>query len=276
MQSGGFTPGVAVRLDLGATRVFVKAIKTGHVLAAKYRTEAATAAALPHDAPTPDLLWHGEGAGWVVLIFEDVQGSHPDLRPASPDIAATVTALATMGDTLTPSPLDLPPASATRGGWLHGWAELAACPPDDLGGWEQRFLPKLAELESLWIAHADGNTLVHGDIRPDNMLITAHGSVVVVDWAQPCNGAAWQDVTDLIPHLIMAGNTPQMAEKALLGLPAWTAVPPDVITSYATAYAGYWSRMSRQPAPAGVPHLRAYQRQASKAALAWVMYRTGW
>jgi hypothetical protein len=49
-----------------------------------------------------------------------------------------------------------------------------------------------------------------------------------------------------------------------------------VISSYAAAYAGYWTRMSRQPAPPGVPHLRNYQRRAAAAAIAWSRYRTGW
>ncbi|MEV7971475.1 phosphotransferase, partial [Sphaerisporangium sp. NPDC088356] len=131
--------------------------------------------------------------------------------------------------------------------------------------------------ETLWGRHADGSTLVHGDIRPDNLLITTSDRTgFVVDWAQPCQGAAWQDITDLVPHLIMAGNTPGAAEKALAGARAWDLVPSDVITSYAAAYAGYWTRMSRQPAPPGVPNLRNYQRRAAAAAIAWTRYHTGW
>lgn len=276
VQGGGFTPGVAVRLDLGGQRVFVKAIPAGHPLADKYRTEAATAARLPPQVAAPRLRWHGDQAGWVVLIFDDVEGTHPDLSPGSPDIPLTVAALSAMTEILTPTPArDLPFASAVRGQWLRGWAELSQSPPDDLGDWERRHLPALAGLESRWLGGADGTTLVHGDIRPDNLLITPAGTVTVVDWAQPCNGAAWQDITDLIPHLVMAGHTPQAAERALTGIPAWEAVSPDVVTGYAAAYAGYWTRMARRPAPPGVPHLRSYQRRAGQAALAWTKYRTG-
>ncbi|WP_326645942.1 hypothetical protein OG884_14885 [Streptosporangium sp. NBC_01755] len=76
--------------------------------------------------------------------------------------------------------------------------------------------------------------------------------------------------------MIMAGHSPASAEKTLIGVPAWDLALPEVITSYAASFAGYWTRMSRQPAPTGVPNLRGYQRRAAAAAIAWTMYRTGW
>lgn len=182
-----------------------------------------------------------------------------------------------MGELLAPSPLsDLPSASTTRVSLLHGWREMVARPLSDLGGWERRHLRDLSELETHWAHYADGATLVHGDIRPDNMIIAMGGGVFVVDWAQPSRGAAWQDVADLVPHMIMAGHSPASAEKTLIGVQAWDFAPSDVITGYAASFAGYWTRMSRQPAPPGVPNLRAYQRRAAAAAIAWTTYRTGW
>lgn len=277
VQSGGFSPGVAARLGLANDdRVFIKAIRSDHVLVRKYRIEADTASQLPSAAPAPRLRWHGTEADWMVLIFDDIDGRHPDLSPGSTDVPTVASALSDMAELLTPSPLpSLPPASISRVRLLHGWRDLAESPPHDLGGWERCHVHALADLETLWGRHADGTTIVHGDIRPDNLLITG-GTAFVVDWAQPSQGAAWQDVTDLIPHLIMAGHTPGAAEKTLVGIPSWDLAAPDVITSYAAAFAGYWTRMSRQPAPPGVPHLRSYQRRAAAAAVAWTMYRTGW
>ncbi|GAA4182612.1 hypothetical protein GCM10022252_08790 [Streptosporangium oxazolinicum] len=278
VQSGGFTPGVAARLGLADDRVFIKAIPDDHVLAAKYRTEAETAGRLPIGAPSPRLRWHGTAAGWVILIFDDVDGRHPDLTPGSPDVSIVTSALSGMAALLTPSPIpDLPLASTGRIHQLRGWGDLALSPPEDLGGWERLHLQALADLETRWTRDADGTTLVHGDIRPDNLLITAtDATAIVVDWAQPCRGASWQDITDLVPHLIMAGHSAEAAEKALTGHPSWDLATPEVITSYAAAFAGYWTRMSRQPAPPGVPHLRGYQRRAAAAAIAWTMYRTNW
>lgn len=54
---------------------------------------------------------------------------------------------------------------------------------------------------------------------------------------------------------------------------AWELADPAAITGYATAFAGYWTRMSREPAPEGVPHLRGYQHHAAIAALSWLRHR---
>ncbi|WP_433369155.1 phosphotransferase [Streptosporangium sp. CA-115845] len=257
--------------------MFIKAIPDDHVLSGKYLIEAATSSGLPATAPAPRLRWYGASAEWIVLIFDDLDGRHPDLSQGSADVPAVVTAVSSMVELLTPSPLsDLPSVSTTRVSLLHGWRELVVCPPADLGGWERRHLRDLSELETHWAQHADGSTLVHGDIRPDNMIIATGEVVFVVDWAQPSLGAAWQDIADLVPHMIMAGHSPVSAEKTLIGVPAWDFAPPEVITSYAASFAGYWTGMSRQPAPPGVPNLRAYQRRAAAAAIAWTMYRTGW
>lgn len=83
-----------------------------------------------------------------------------------------------------------------------------------------------------------------------------------------------QDVADLVPHLIMVGHTSAAAESYLAAVPAWQRVDTEVLISYMIAYAGYWTRASRQPAPEGVPHLRSYQRHAATAALAWVRHHT--
>jgi thiamine kinase-like enzyme len=117
---------------------------------------------------------------------------------------------------------------------------------------------------------------VHGDINASNLLISGAQEVFLIDWAQPACGAAWPDIADLVPHLILAGHTPARAEQALAAVPAWRDADPDVITSYAIAFGGYWTRMSRLPAPPGVPNLRAYQARAAIAAMTWVAYRTGW
>lgn len=279
-QGGGFTPGVAARLLLeDGARAFVKAMPLAHPLAAAYRHEGRVADALPAASPAPRLHWHGTVTGWMVLVLADIDGRHPDLSPGSPDIPRVVRAITAMTRALTPSPVaDLEPSSTARGSWLHGWQILVqdapADPDAELGVWERCHLAELARAEAVWPAHADGPALVHGDIRPDNLLATPTGGVAVVDWAHASRGAAWQDLADLVPHLIMAGHDPAAAEHRLTGLPAWDKTDAEVLTSYAAAYAGYWMRMSRRPAPDGVPHLRPYQRRAAAAALAWVRHRT--
>jgi hypothetical protein len=278
VQTGGFTPGLAARLRLAtAEQLFAKGIPASHVLAGKYRAEAGTARMLPAAAPAPRLRWDGEIAGWVVLVFDDIDGRHADLSPGSPDVGPVVTAVAGLECMLTPCPVPAaPPAGTELAGLVHGWRELAAAPEPALDGWARRHLDSLAAAETLWLLAADGKTLVHGDISASNLLVTRGRSVFLIDWAQPVCGASWLDVADLVPHLILAGHDPAAAEQALAAVPAWRDADPGVITSYAAAFAGYWTRMSRKPAPPGVPHLRAHQARAAAAATAWVAHRTGW
>jgi energy-coupling factor transporter ATP-binding protein EcfA2 len=131
-------------------------------------------------------------------------------------------------------------------------------------------------------ASAEAKSIPH-DLLPDR----PHGNhrswsldqddrVFLIDWAQPVRGAAWLDVADLVPHLILAGHTAAAAEAVLADVPAWRDTDQAVITSYAAAFAGYWARSSRQPAPPGVPYLRSYQGRAAHAAVVWTAYRTGW
>lgn len=269
--TGGFTPGLAARLLLsGGGRVFVKGLPAEHALAASYRHEAAAVAMIPDAVPAPALRWHDEVAGWIVLAFDDIAGRHPRCGPPGRDLPGVLDAV-----TAAQVPAGGLPQSAERiGPWVHGWAELAAAPSADLHPWAAVRLGELAGVERAWLPYAYGATLVHGDLRADNMLVSDSG-VVLVDWAFAAVGAAWLDLADLVPQMILAGHTPATAEQCVARLPAWRNAPPGAITSYAAACAGYWIRSARLPAPVGVPHLREYQARAGRAAVEWVAWRWG-
>ncbi|MBO2461483.1 aminoglycoside phosphotransferase family protein [Actinomadura violacea] len=285
VQTGGFTPGLAARLQLAdGDRVFVKGIDAGHPLAGRYTDEARVTRALPAAVPAPKLRWDARIAGWLVLAFDDAGGRHADLAPGSPDVAAVVETVAGLAAALTPCPVpDVPDAGIELADFVHGWRELAAGPDLPADAWVRRNLDLLADAETAWLQAADGATLLHGDINRSNLLITEAGEaggVVLVDWGQPVRGAAWIDVADLIPHLILAGHTPAAAEDAVAGALAAAlreaGAGPEMVTGYAAGFAGYWARTSRLLDPPGVPHLRGHQARAARAAAAWVAHRTGW
>lgn len=266
---GGFTPGLATRLRLSSGgEVFIKALPTDHALAGSYRHEAAIAARLPAAVPSPVLRWHEEMDGWLVLAYDAVDGRHPDIGPSGGDLPAVVDAIAAAQ---VPAG-HLPRYTERIGPWLGGWSEIAADPPEDLHPWAAAHLDELAGSEQDWLEHADGSTLVHGDIRADNILVTGEGAVLV-DWALASSGARWLDLTALVPQMILAGHTPASAERHLARLDAWREVPASAVTSYAAAHAGYWTRAARQPSPPGAMHLRQYQNRAGRAAIEWAAWR---
>lgn len=266
-QRGGFTSGLATRLLLGdGRRVFVKAIDGTDPLSSNYRREAAAVAALPAATPSPALLFTAEVEGWIVLVFEDIAGRHP--RFDRPDewaaVAATVAELGRLPGTdpgLTSFAESFAPA-LTR--WT-GFAEHG--PPLGLSRWARTHLDTLAEHETRWIAAAEGSALVHTDLRPDNMIRTAAGAIVVVDWASPCRGARWIDLACLVPSLLAAGIDP---DPVLAQHPGTAGVDRAVIGAFLVALAGFWEHGCRQPPPPRSPNLRAHQARSAQVVQRWL------
>ncbi len=56
-----------------------------------------------------------------------------------------------------------------------------------------------------------------------------------------------------------------LAEQVLATHPPTRAVGPDVLTTVLAGFAGYFLDSARQPAPPGLPSLRAFQRLQGEA-----------
>src|SRR5258708_3384100 len=115
-QPGGFSPGVAARLKTATgVRAFVKAVgpEPNPESPGIHRAEARIAAALPEGAPSPRLLALFDEDGWVVLMFEDIEGAAPVLPWEAAGLARVLDALAELAVALTPAAVD-PPAGARR------------------------------------------------------------------------------------------------------------------------------------------------------------------
>jgi aminoglycoside phosphotransferase (APT) family kinase protein len=281
-QPGGYSPGAAARLELDTgARAFAKAV--GPALNPEspgiYRAEAQVAAALPPAVPAPEFLGVVEDDGWVLLLFEDIDGALPaqPWRPAELDrVLAAMTGLAAA---LTPAPLPAPTAEDRHGPGFTGWrqlAEQARAPVAGTGGlgpWARAHLAELAELESGWAAAAAGGSLVHSDIRSDNVLLTAD-RVVFVDWAWACRGAPWLDLVAMLPSIALEGGPPPA--EILAAHPVAQSADPDKVTAVVAALAGFFIHGSRQPPPPGLPALRAFQAAQGAVTLDWLRARTGW
>lgn len=272
-QAGGFTHGVAARLRLtDGSRAFVKAIAATDPLAAAYRGEAAAASQLPMAVPSPRLRFSTEVSGWIVLIFDDIEGSHPRLETPA-ELAEVSRALNILARELTPNPVPgVPLLAELLGAEMKSWRHYAATtPPADLDDWSRRHLDLLAGLESAWEASTTGDTLLHADIRPDNMLRrTTDGTVFVVDWAWPCQGAAWVDLVGLMPSAAERGLDP---DTILAKHPISARVDPAAITAFIVALAGYWTHSARQPAVLKSPSLRRHQAQKAHTVKTWLSRR---
>ncbi|MGW5318577.1 phosphotransferase [Nocardia thailandica] len=270
-RPGGFTHGFASSLLLAdGRRVFAKAIETGDALAATFRTEAVVSASLPPGTPAPAVLWHADLSGWVVTVFENVPGRHPRFDDPR-ELAAVLATIDLLPSLLDPCPApDVATVEDTLVPEMRCWTEfLRSGPPPDLNPWATQHLDLLATHEHPWVAHATGTALLHTDLRPDNLLRTPDGTVTVVDWASPCRGAPWIDLTAMIPSLLAASVDPDPI------LADHTDVPREIAVSFLIALAGFWEYRSRLPPPPRSPNLRRHQADSTHRLQQWIR-RAAW
>jgi aminoglycoside phosphotransferase (APT) family kinase protein len=279
-QPGGFSPGVASRLVAAdGRRVFVKAVSASPNRDAPrfHRREARIAAALPADAPVPRLLWTFDegGDGWVVLVFEDVEGHHPETPWRPEELDRVVEALETLSISLTPSPVGEDVAGSIVS-WLQqhgqGWNRMMEDPLPGRDEWSIRHAVELARLEGQAPEAARGNTLLHFDTRADNLLLTAD-RVYVVDWPHARLGQPWVDLVGFAPSVAMQGGPPP--EELLMRHASARAADPAAITAFIAALAGYFTFQALLPPAPGLPTLRRFQAAQGEIARRWLDERTG-
>ncbi|MFI9153329.1 aminoglycoside phosphotransferase family protein [Streptomyces sp. NPDC053367] len=277
-QVGGFSPGVAARVRTAAgRRAFVKAVSSvsNPHSPGLHRAEARNAAALPPEVPAPRLLGTYDDGTWVALVFEDVCGRQPHVPWREAELRGVLDAVALLARALTPAPLDARPAGEALVRNFGGWRELRDGAEGEvagrLGAWTAGRLDRLAGLAEPWAEAVAGDTLAHGDLRADNMLLTGDGRVVFVDWPHVVRAAPWFDLLVMLPCVrAQGGPDPQeVFTRHELGADA----DPDAVTAALAALAGYFLRHSLLPAPPGIPALRPFQRAQGEAALEWLRTR---
>ncbi|MDQ1462456.1 MAG: hypothetical protein QOI08_3940 [Actinomycetota bacterium] len=276
-QSGGFSPGLAARLRLtDGTRAFVKAVRSSPNVDSPpmYRREARVAAALPPDVPAPALRWSCDDGEWVVLAFDDVDGCSPALPWRAHELERVLAAIDELAARLNPSPLALEPAQETMAPLFGRWQTIV----DE--GLESRLpaavrarLDELLASEAGWPEAVLGESLVHLDLRADNILLTAD-RVFFVDWPAAAVGAAWVDLALMLPSIAMQGG-PQPEE-------VWQThrlsrgVDEASVDALVVAVAGYFAHSQMLPPPPGLPTLRAFQAAQGVQTAAWLGRRRGW
>ena len=170
---------------------------------------------------------------------------------------------------------------------LDGFAAIAATTPPDLA-------PFVVEQAADWLAVADdpaplletglcstewlhdalpaltdaaaaaplgGRTLIHGDVRSDNLCFRA-GRVVVIDWNHAALANAEADIAFWLPSLHAEGGPPpESILPAAPGLAAWVA--------------GYFCARAGLPFIPEAPHVRRLQAAQAGTALPWAARALG-
>jgi len=259
-QTGGFSPGTADRVVTDAgRRAFVKAVSPdlNEQSAELHRREARITAALPPEVPAARLIGSYDDGHWIALVLEDIDGRNPRWVPE--DLSAVLAALAAVSRIRLPATLDdLPSTGELLAYELGGWHRIAADPPEGLDAWAARHLGQLCDAASRCPTLLGGHNLVHTDVRADNLLIRPDGSVVLVDWPWASAGPAWFDTLCLAINVATVGGP----DAATL-----LEAPPLAQTEALAGMAGFFIDAARQPAPPGLPTLRAFQAAQGTVAL---------
>ena len=209
---------IATLLNTQQGRVFVKGLRTDQRGVVIQQREAAIN---PHvRAVSPELMWRIEIDGWDLLCFEYVDGRGADYAPGSADLPHLVATMRRLAELPCPN---LPPVCFRPA--EQRWAEAI----DD---------PAAREMLA-------GDTILHTDYNPANVLVTAHGNVQIIDWAWPTKGAAWIDPACLVPRLIAWGHSPASAEEIARENPAWADAEPAAIDRFASALTSLWCEIAR-------------------------------
>ncbi|WP_183091551.1 phosphotransferase [Streptomyces radicis] len=193
----------------------------------------------PFLAPlAPTLHWDAGDDEWIALGLDVVDGRTPDFGPDSPDLPAVVELVDRIGS------IELPEPALT-------WTETR---------WD-RFVTRESERELF-----RGDTLLHADLNPYNLLIEANG-IRALDWGWPTRGAGLIDPAMLVVQLIASGHTPAGAESWVSGCAAWRDASPEAVDAFAAAYLRMRHEMTERK-----PHVAARQAMLTATA-AWAAHR---
>ena len=163
-------PGLAVRLDTGNSRAFLKAVATDNPAAILYRRERWANRNLHEETPAPRLLWSATLHGWEIMLSEYVDDCHlADLSPGSADLAPVLDTIALLGALLTPCPQGALSVSDNVAALQAKAHHLIARTSGTLAERD----PYVAALDQFSIEDLRGNTLLHFDLSDSNLLSQA-------------------------------------------------------------------------------------------------------
>jgi hypothetical protein len=234
-SSGGYTPTRRWVIELRDGRTAFAKVATDELTAGWLRDEHRMYSALRGAPFMPTLIGFSDEGGRPVLMLEDftAAGWPPPWDEAR--TAAVLECLATLASW--PVPPGLPAAADESREIARGWEEIAA----DFGG----------------------DSLLHFDVRSDNLCFRDDRTAVLVDWNLATVGNPQLDVVFWLPSLEAEGG------------PAPESVLPDADPGLVTACAAFFcARAARPPIPTA-PLVRQIQLVQARTALPWAARALG-
>lgn len=278
-QVGGMSPGCATRVVAAdGSRAFVKAVgpELNPLTPDMFRNEIRVLSHL-HDHP----LWarlvaaYDEPGEWVALLLEDVPGRHADTtRPD--DMERVLEATAALSEELTGLGAGLGVATCRDSllRWGELWPQLPDLASDVLPSWMPARADDLRAAYDRLLEHAEGDHVVHGDLRNDNIIVRTgdrSGEVVFVDWGVARTGPAWYD-----PLLLCLEWVEDPVFDDLTGtFPAIRGLGEENVTAFLVTVGGWLAYRSTVAVDVNLPTLNDFRRRESARLLEGARRRLG-
>lgn len=272
-ESGGFSPGTAdrVRTD-GGRPAFVKAVSPAQNPHAPdlLRREADYLEGLAASRHVPAPMGLYDDGTWIALIMEEIEGRCPPVPWSDEHVELAMTTLAAFAAETTPSPL--PGLTSAVDGLrplFTGWTRLRENSAERIDPWVAAHLETLEGLALTALEQLHGCTVVHCDVRADNLLIRENGSMVIVDWPWAMAGPPWLDRFLLLINIDLYGghDVDALVDQHL------AEIDPELITGTLAGLCAYFTDAARQAPLPGLPTLRAFQQAQADSTTAWLRRR---
>lgn len=281
-RQGGFSPGVAATVGSREGRsLFVKAVRASinsEALRLHHRERELATRLPPLDSVVGPVGWADldvAGDHWAITAFPALPGSPPAHPWRGRDLQLTLDALDRLAADLTPCPASGVPTIERLTSFLTGWRRIA----DDSGDpwhrhpWVGPRLEPLVTGEQSLHSQLAGDTLTHGDLRADNLLLSGE-QVWFVDWAHAQCAARWVDAALLIGDVV--GSRADRHDGGEIDVvrvvathPAFRDGGPTLVWWTTAALAAALHDLSRRDPPAGLPTLRPWQGATAGTLLRW-------
>lgn len=279
LAGGGFTPGFAAVLEgRDGARVFAKAAPESEAfIYPSYLREAEVMPLMPPGMPAAGLrsAEHlvADGTGWQLLVYDAVDGSMPgypwtdaDLHAVEQACTAAVRILRDFPRESAGTPLSSDMAEVP--------SQFQAVADGQPAPW---FVPELtprqaARFEDLLASCPEalaGDAVLHGDLRPDNILIDS-GRAVFCDWNYLGTGAEWTDWVSVLPYARGGGLD---ADAWLLRSALTRGVPSRYIDAFLAGLLNYMLYWGGQPEVPSSPQLRIHGRHTARLVHDWLVRR---
>ncbi len=210
---------------------------------------------------------------WIALILTDIEGSHPQVPWRAAELALVLDAL--LGLARTPVPQALGHLPSWRRRWAMrsaGWTRIREDRPESCDPWILGNLDALEHLADLGLNELGGDSLVHTDVRADNILITRDNGAVLVDWPWACVGSGWFDALTVLVNVRVFDSAFDV-DSVLRSHPVFAAASTGGVDGVLSGLGAYFIDIARRPAPPGLPTVRAFQQQQGDAVMGWLRQR---